>query len=112
MFTVQAYQTLQYVVPRGGIFLDKWQGSLTGSSDGKMNVQSTCALNTQYISPVNYILYEHITQNKFKCLWAQNENGSTQDQAQDICTINLQHCTLSYQASVTNKVTYTAAIPK
>jgi hypothetical protein len=38
VFIVQAYQTSQYVVPRGGIFLGKWRGSLAGSSDGKMNV--------------------------------------------------------------------------
>jgi hypothetical protein len=42
----QAYQTSQYVVPRGGIFLGKWRSTFTGSSDGKMNVQSACALNT------------------------------------------------------------------
>jgi hypothetical protein len=45
----QAYQTSQYVVPRGGIFLDKWRSSFAGSSDGKVNVQSACALNTRYI---------------------------------------------------------------
>jgi hypothetical protein len=40
---VQAYQ---YVVPRGGIFLGKWRSSFAGSSDGEMNVQSACVLNT------------------------------------------------------------------
>jgi hypothetical protein len=50
IFTVQAYQTSQYVVLRGGIFLSKWRRSFAGSSDGKMNVQSACALNTRYIS--------------------------------------------------------------
>jgi hypothetical protein len=45
----QAYQTSQYVVTRGGIFLGKWRSSFAGSSDGKMNVQSACALNTRYI---------------------------------------------------------------
>jgi hypothetical protein len=35
----QAYQTSQYVVPRGGIFLVKWRSIFIGSSDGKMNVQ-------------------------------------------------------------------------
>jgi hypothetical protein len=49
MLIVQAYQTSQYVVPRGGIFLDKWRSSFAGNSDGKMNVQSACALNTPYI---------------------------------------------------------------
>jgi hypothetical protein len=44
----QAYQTCQYVVPRGGIFVGKWRSSFVGSSDGKMNVQSACALNTRY----------------------------------------------------------------
>jgi hypothetical protein len=47
---VQAYQSSQYVVPRGGIFLGKWRSSFVGSSDGKMNVQSACALNTLYIT--------------------------------------------------------------
>jgi hypothetical protein len=44
-----AYQTSQYVVPRCGIFLGKWRSSFVGSSDGKMNVQSAYALNTQYL---------------------------------------------------------------
>jgi hypothetical protein len=46
----QAYQTSQYVVPCGGIFLGKWHSSFAGSSDSKMNVQSACALNPQCIS--------------------------------------------------------------
>jgi hypothetical protein len=50
VFIVQAYQTSQYVVPRGGIILGKCRSSFAGSSDGKMNVQSACALNTQYLS--------------------------------------------------------------
>jgi hypothetical protein len=37
------------VVPRGGIFLGKWRSTFAGSSDGKMNVQSACALNTLYM---------------------------------------------------------------
>jgi hypothetical protein len=49
VFIVQAYQTSQYVVPRGGIFLGKWRSSFSGNSDGKMNVQSACALNTRYV---------------------------------------------------------------
>jgi hypothetical protein len=48
VFIVQAYQTSQYMVPCGGIFLGKWRSSFAGSSDGKMNVQSACALNTRY----------------------------------------------------------------
>jgi hypothetical protein len=48
VFIVQAYQTSQYVVPRGGIFLGKWRSSLAGNSDGKMNAQSACSLNTRY----------------------------------------------------------------
>jgi hypothetical protein len=44
----QAYETSQYVVPRGGIFLGKWRSTFAESSDGKMNVQSACALNTLY----------------------------------------------------------------
>jgi hypothetical protein len=46
----QAYQTSQYVVPRGGIFLGKWCSTFAGSSDGKMNVQSACVLNILYFS--------------------------------------------------------------
>jgi hypothetical protein len=46
VFIVQAYQTSQYVVPCGGIFLGKWRSSFAGISAGKMNVQSACALNT------------------------------------------------------------------
>jgi hypothetical protein len=49
VFTVQAYHTSQYAVPRGGIFLGKGCISFAGSSDGKMNVQSACALNTGYL---------------------------------------------------------------
>jgi hypothetical protein len=48
VFIVKAYQTSQYVVSRGGIFLGKWRSAFAGSSDGKMNVQSACALNTRY----------------------------------------------------------------
>jgi hypothetical protein len=48
MFIVQAYQTTQYVVPRGGIFLGTWRSSFAGNSDGKMNVQSAFSLNTRY----------------------------------------------------------------
>jgi hypothetical protein len=40
VFTAQAYQTSQYVVPRGGIFLGKWCASFAGSFEGKMNGQS------------------------------------------------------------------------
>jgi hypothetical protein len=50
VFTVQAYQTLKYVVPCSGIFLNKWHNSFRGNSDGKMNVQSACTLNTRYLS--------------------------------------------------------------
>jgi hypothetical protein len=32
----QAYQTSQYVVPRGGIFFGKWRSTFVGSSEGKM----------------------------------------------------------------------------
>jgi hypothetical protein len=52
MFIVQAYQTSQYVVPRDGILLGKWRSSFAGNSGGKMNVQSTCALNTRYFCNV------------------------------------------------------------
>jgi hypothetical protein len=33
VFTVQAYQTSQYVVRRGGIFLGKWRSSFAGNSN-------------------------------------------------------------------------------
>jgi hypothetical protein len=49
VFIVQAYQTSQYAVTRGGIFLGKWRSSFAGTSHGKINVQSACALNTRYI---------------------------------------------------------------
>jgi hypothetical protein len=49
---VHAYQTSQYVVPRGGISLGKWRSTFAGSSDGEMNVQSACALNTRYYSSI------------------------------------------------------------
>jgi hypothetical protein len=70
LFIVQAYQTSQYMVPRGGIFLVQYttcslcrltrllstwcragaffSASGAALSDGKMNVQSVCALNTRY----------------------------------------------------------------
>jgi hypothetical protein len=50
VFIVQAYQTSQYVVPRGDSFLGKWRSSFAGSSAGKMNVQSASALNSRYVS--------------------------------------------------------------
>jgi hypothetical protein len=50
---VQAYQTSQYVVSRGGIFPGKWRSSFAGYSGGKMNVQSACALNTRYMQGVS-----------------------------------------------------------
>jgi hypothetical protein len=46
---LQAYQTSQYVVPCGSIFLDEWRSAFAGNSDGKMNVQSACSLNTLHI---------------------------------------------------------------
>jgi hypothetical protein len=48
VFIVQAYQTSQYVVPHGGIFVGKWRSTFIGSSGGKMNVQSACVLDTRY----------------------------------------------------------------
>jgi hypothetical protein len=50
VFIAQAYQTSQYVVPRRGILLGKWRTSFETNSDGKMNFQSACALNTRYKS--------------------------------------------------------------
>jgi hypothetical protein len=51
VFIVQAYQTSQYVVLSGSIFLGKQRSSFAGSSDSKMNVQSACTLNTRYKKP-------------------------------------------------------------
>jgi hypothetical protein len=51
----QAYRTSQYVVQRGGIFLGKWCSFFAGSSDAKMNVQTACALNTQYICKMTVV---------------------------------------------------------
>jgi hypothetical protein len=42
-------QASQYVALRGSIFLSKWHSFFEGRSDGKMNVQSACALNAQYL---------------------------------------------------------------
>jgi hypothetical protein len=53
VFRAQAYQTFQYVVLRGGVFLGKWRSAFAGSSDGKMNGQSAYALNILYI-PVRF----------------------------------------------------------
>jgi hypothetical protein len=47
-YTVFIVQTFPYTVPRDGIFLSKWRSSFGGSSGSKMNVQSACALDTQY----------------------------------------------------------------
>jgi hypothetical protein len=58
---VHAYQTFQYVVLRGGIFLGKWRSSFTGSSDGKMNVQPACTLNTRYTYTVLIVMITKIT---------------------------------------------------
>jgi hypothetical protein len=48
VFIVEAYQTSQYVVPRGGIFVIKRRSFFAGNSEGKVNAQSACALNTRY----------------------------------------------------------------
>jgi hypothetical protein len=58
VFILQAYQTSQYMVPRGSIFLSKWRSSFPGSSDGKMNFQSACALNTRYNVYKNINMYK------------------------------------------------------
>jgi hypothetical protein len=55
---MQAYQTSHYAVPRGGIFLGKWCSSFAGNSDGKMNVQSACALNIRYMK--GEVLHRHL----------------------------------------------------
>jgi hypothetical protein len=48
MYTVFIVQASQYVLPQDGIFLGKWSSSFAGNYDGKMNVQSACALNFAY----------------------------------------------------------------
>jgi hypothetical protein len=53
----QAYQTSQNVVRRGGIFLCKWRSAFAGSSDGKMNIQSTCDLNILYIADISFFSF-------------------------------------------------------
>jgi hypothetical protein len=40
MFIVQVYQTSQYVVPCGGIFLGKWRSSFAGSSECPISLRS------------------------------------------------------------------------
>jgi hypothetical protein len=50
MLTAQAYQSSQYVAPRGGISIGKWRSSFAGNSDVKMNVQSACSMNTRYMA--------------------------------------------------------------
>jgi hypothetical protein len=57
VFIVQAFQTYQYAVPRGGIFFGKWSSSFAGNSDGKMNVQSACVLNTR----LDMMIFEVLT---------------------------------------------------
>jgi hypothetical protein len=52
VFIVQAYETSQYVVPCGGIFLGKWRRSFAGSSDGKINAQLACVLNIRYMADI------------------------------------------------------------
>jgi hypothetical protein len=60
VFIVQAYQTSQYVVPRGGTLLGKWRSSFAGSSDGKMNGQSACARNSRYMTIARQRLAKHV----------------------------------------------------
>jgi hypothetical protein len=48
------------VVPRSGIFLGMWRSTLTGSSDGKMNVQSACALNTLILIRAQMVIFKKI----------------------------------------------------
>jgi hypothetical protein len=54
VFIAQAYQTSQYVVPRGGILLGRRRSYFAGNSDSKINVQSACALNTRYYLHITY----------------------------------------------------------
>jgi hypothetical protein len=51
VFIVQVYQTSQYVMPRGGIFLGRRRSTFAGNSDDKMNVQSAYTLNILYNIP-------------------------------------------------------------
>jgi hypothetical protein len=45
VFIVKAYQTSQYVLPPGGIFLCKWRRYFAGKSEINIYVQSACVLN-------------------------------------------------------------------
>jgi hypothetical protein len=51
---MQAYQTSQYVVPRGGMILGKWRSCFQGNSESKLNIQSACAMNTRYYRHITY----------------------------------------------------------
>jgi hypothetical protein len=70
----QAYETSQYVAPRGGIFLGKWRSIFAGGSDGKMNVQSACALNILYIPIIILPNVKNIpVERKMRLFWYNNE---------------------------------------
>jgi hypothetical protein len=59
---VQAYQTSQYVVPRGGIFLGKWCSSFAVSSDGKMHVHHPALWTPNTCDNSNQLKSNEITQ--------------------------------------------------
>jgi hypothetical protein len=65
---MQAYQTSQYVVPRGGIFVGKWSRSFAGNSDCKMNAPSACALNTRYNEKNMDVVAVMVARNYFRIL--------------------------------------------
>jgi hypothetical protein len=52
-----------YVVPCGGIFIGKWRSTFAEVADGKINVQSACALNTRYMPNPSQPLIFHCPNN-------------------------------------------------
>jgi hypothetical protein len=79
VFIVQAYQSSQYVVPRGSIFLGKWRSTCAGSCDGKMNVQSVYALNTRYMQTNSKLIELYFVQkalSELKIITAELRPGS------------------------------------
>jgi hypothetical protein len=49
VFNVQPYQTSQYVLPCGGIFLGKWRSSFAGSSGDK----NECPISLRSEHPID-----------------------------------------------------------
>jgi hypothetical protein len=56
VFIVQAYQTSQYVMPRGSIFLGKWRSSFAGNSDGKIILRSEHTVDRHFKTSSNTLV--------------------------------------------------------